>query len=412
MRRAFVDGVSVLDKDTMNSLLEFQDFSIVYEGTSFDSKTGTGSTENSLADYNYAIRITATGTSEIGRITLNADKDGTGVDISWELRDSTWSNTGLNDGLLVASGLYPKEFIETTPTTINIPLAISGLTVGSNYWLIIKKAGSGTDKIDLIGESSQDAAHPVYRRSGTSGAWTLNNAIQFNAYNWSETGNIISGNEGGQIDWLNYYNYGLLGTIGDCENSALWTASASTLTTDTTNIIQGVASLKVTITSTSGRGFYNVFSLLDPAKYYLISGWIKHGSGTYSQLRIYTDGTGSAVKTSASITNTGAFNVVGCVLTPTDWGSGSTYARVAGFVAGAASDYGYFDSIKIHEITAADSVLAESQLLEKYPNLPEATSGSLYKINSYIPAINGDESKSVRETMTLTGLKKGVVSSA
>lgn len=208
MRRAFVGGVSVLDKDTMNSLLEFQDFSVVYEGTSVDSKTGAGATENSVADYHYAIRITATGTTEIGRITLTADKDGTGADIEWELRDATWASDGSSNGVLVASGLYPKEFVDSSAGTISIPLAVSGLTSGANYWLIVNKAGSGTDKIDLIGETTQDAAHPVYRRSGTTGAWTLNNSIHYNAYDWSENGNIIASNEGGEINWLIYDTVG------------------------------------------------------------------------------------------------------------------------------------------------------------------------------------------------------------
>lgn len=172
----------------------------------------------------------------------------------------------------------------------------------------------------------------------------------------------------------NWLNFG----AGDCEDHTLWTAASSTLTTDTSNKIQGNASVKVTITATAGSGYYNAISILDPSKYYFISGYIKHGTGTNSRFRIFSDGTGRVVKESTFITNTTNFVNTGMTLLPSDWGTGSTYMRVFNYVTGVASDYGYFDSIKIWEISAADALLSESQLLVKYPNVPNANKGNLY----------------------------------
>ena len=216
MLKAFVGGVSVLDADTMNSLVDLESYRTIYTGASVDSKTGAGATENSVADYNYAVRITATGTTELGYITMTVDGDGTKQDLDIELRDATWSNTGSSDGVLICTRKIPKEFIATTAGSELIPLGISGLTSGANYWLIIKKSGDATNKLDLVGEASQDAAHPVYRRSATTGAWTLNNAIHFNAYNFTpatDADALAVYYGGGITTWMTYDVNGLITLI-------------------------------------------------------------------------------------------------------------------------------------------------------------------------------------------------------
>ncbi len=204
-RKAFEDGVTILDAANLNSILQMQDGALICSGgTLIDSKTGAGVTENSLADNNYAIRITATGQTEIGYINLKVDADGTGQDLMVSLVDSTFATDGSNNGVVKATRLVPKEFIATSAGMVLIPFALDGLTSGANYWLIVSKSGDATNKLDLVGEASQDAAHPVYRRAGTSGAWTISNAIHFEVYSWSIDGDVLAAVDGGQWDWLEY----------------------------------------------------------------------------------------------------------------------------------------------------------------------------------------------------------------
>lgn len=180
--RAFKAGVSVLDEATLNALLALQPFALVYDGTQFRAKTGIGVYENSTADYNYAIRVTLTGTTEFGRLELNLDRDGAGVDLVVEVRDSDFNPDGSNDGTLLRTVIVPKEWIPDPAAWWSIPIALRGLTSGQDVWVVIPRRGDAVNHVDLVGEASQDANHPVYRRAGGSGAWTAHNAIHFRAY--------------------------------------------------------------------------------------------------------------------------------------------------------------------------------------------------------------------------------------
>lgn len=203
MRRAFVGGVSVLDSATMNSLLELQDYAMVQEGTQYDQSLGSGAVENSLADYTYYIRFTAP--ADLGYIQIEADRDGDGSDIEYEIRDNTFNPDGSNDGVLVyGPKIYPDAFIDTTASFINLYVGAEGLTPGNYYWLVVKKAGGATNKIDLIGETTTNASYPVYRRSGSTGVWTSSEQLHFKIFEWTETGDILISEEGGQIDWFVY----------------------------------------------------------------------------------------------------------------------------------------------------------------------------------------------------------------
>ncbi len=189
---AFKNNVSVLSENLLNQLLSLQDFALIYDGSLIDSKTGSGVTENDVADYSFAIRITATGVTEISRVELEIAADGDGQDLTVELRDSDFNPDGSNEGTLLESVVVPKEFLPATAAYWSVPLAVSGLTSGNNYWLIVRKVGDATDHFHLIGENSTDASHPCYRRAGSSGAWTENNAMHFKAYS-GESGELKHG---------------------------------------------------------------------------------------------------------------------------------------------------------------------------------------------------------------------------
>ena len=183
---AFINGISVIDQDNMNTLQTQQSFNLAVTGSAVITSTGAGIAEYTLADYYYAIKFTLTATTTVGRIEIEIDKDGTGADLVIELRDGTFSTTGTADGTLLISRTIPKEFIATTADYFSIPICLS-LTAG-DYWIIANKGGDSTNDIELIGEASASGTFEVARRAGVSGAWTTGQAqIHFIVYNNDST---------------------------------------------------------------------------------------------------------------------------------------------------------------------------------------------------------------------------------
>lgn len=165
---------------------------MIYTGSEIDSKTGAGVTENSLADYTYAARFTLTGVTEISRVELRLDRDGTGADVTVQIR-SGLNPDGSNDGTVLKQVVVPKEFIPDPVGWWSVPIALTGLTAGNQYWLVVLKAGDATNKVDWVGEASADGGYPVYRRAGSSGAWTTGRpALHFRVYS-GETGELKHG---------------------------------------------------------------------------------------------------------------------------------------------------------------------------------------------------------------------------
>jgi hypothetical protein len=95
-----------------------------------------------------------------------------------------------DDGTLLKQVVVPMEFIPETAAYWSVPIGLSGLTSGGQYWLVVTKAGDSTNHLDWVGESAQDASYPAYYRAGDSGAWTANNALHFKVYS-GESGELI-----------------------------------------------------------------------------------------------------------------------------------------------------------------------------------------------------------------------------
>ena len=178
---AFKNGLTILNQDNLNSLLALQPFQLIYEGVQRDAKTGGGVVENNIANYSYCTRFTLTGSTEIGRVELEVDRDGAGSDLVLQIRQGMNPASGV-DGTLLKEVVVPKEFIPETKTYWSVPIGLSGLTSGGQYWLVVKRGGDATHHLDWVGETAQDASYPAYYRAGDSGAWTANNALHFRVY--------------------------------------------------------------------------------------------------------------------------------------------------------------------------------------------------------------------------------------
>lgn len=178
---AFKDGKTILNQDNLNALLSLQSFQLIYEGTQRAGKIGGGVVENSIAEYSYCTRFTLSGSAEISRVELELDKDGTGADLIVQIRKGMNPASGV-EGTLLKEVVVPKEFIPTTAAYISVPISLTGLTNGGQYWLVVLRAGDSVNKLDWIGETSQDASYPAYQRAGDSGVWTARNALHFKVF--------------------------------------------------------------------------------------------------------------------------------------------------------------------------------------------------------------------------------------
>ena len=189
---AFKNDVTPFAENVMNTLLSLQDFVLIYDGTQVDAKAGAGVTENSLAEYTFVARFTATGVTEVSRLEFRIDCDGEGQDLTVQIRGSDFNPDGSNDGTVLKQVVVPKEFLPDPVGRWSVPIDLSGLTGGNYYWIVVLKAGDATNKVDWIGEASQDGSYPVYRRAGDSGAWAASNALHFRVFS-GESGELKHG---------------------------------------------------------------------------------------------------------------------------------------------------------------------------------------------------------------------------
>jgi len=178
---AYKNGVTPISESTMNPLLNLQPFTVAYDGTQRDAKTGSGVLENNIADYNYCCRFTTTGTTAVDRIELHLDKDSAGADVVIQIRSGMDPAAG-TDGTLLKEVRIPAEHIPLSAAYVSIPINLSGLTSGAYYWIKVAKAGDATNKNDWVGETTTDGSYPAYRRVGDTGVWTANNALHFRIY--------------------------------------------------------------------------------------------------------------------------------------------------------------------------------------------------------------------------------------
>ena len=178
---AFKNGKTMLDEVNLNTLLATQPSCLIYDGVYLDGKGGGGVYEYNLATGSFMAPFTANyGSTTVGRVELDLKKNGTGADVTLEIRGVDFSADGSNDGTLLKTVVYPAKIF--TSGYISLPVDLSGLTPGAYYWLKLNIGGDATNHIKWMGEATPDANYPTYYRIGSSGAWTSGNALHFRVY--------------------------------------------------------------------------------------------------------------------------------------------------------------------------------------------------------------------------------------
>lgn len=200
---AWKDGETTINEANMNAFLALQNFKLIYQGTQRSGKTGSGVTENNLANYSYCTRFTLTGSTEISRVELEVDRDGNGADLIVQIRQGMVPGSG-NDGTLLKEVCVPKEFVPDPKGWWSVPVGLTGLTSGGQYWLVVLQGGDSVNHNDWVGETSTDSSYPAYRRAGSNGNWTANNALHFRVHS-----GVVGGDRpihalipGGTIVWM------------------------------------------------------------------------------------------------------------------------------------------------------------------------------------------------------------------
>ncbi|MED1800286.1 hypothetical protein [Brevibacillus porteri] len=139
-----------------------------------------------------------------------------------------------------------------------------------------------------------------------------------------------------------------LGTSGKCESAADWGAYNCTVITDTTNKVDGNASIKVTATNKNVAAAYKDVGGWKAGKYYVILGFIKNGNAENGARIIPSGPTYSA---SWQIYDKTKFNFYWCKTAPTTDYPGNLDL---GFTPTEAGQYAYFDQVRVYEISKAE----------------------------------------------------------
>lgn len=397
---AWVNGITPVDAAHINPLMQMQSHKLIHTGALITEKTGSGVSEFTVDTASRAMRFTMAG-PELGYLAIQGKKAGSGADLTVEIRSSTLNPDGSSLGVLIDKRVVPKEFISAAAGYIIVPFGLTGLTPSANYWAIVNQAGDTTNHITLVGEASQDASHPTYYRNGASGAWTVQNAIHRKAYDYSISGDLIAGiYDGRAVKWLEYGAYNLLGTDGDCEDPSKWSAYNASIALDSIKVF-GASSLKVTATAVTGGNLYKI-KILDFAKYYLFSGYVKNGNCSAGvNLLGRGNGSGYTQKTTPVVSSISEYTRQALKFSPSDFGEGCTHFEIDALIQGGIGQYAYVDGVKVTEITATeytnDSV---DVLMARYPFSTDSDI-ALLRVKRYIPAPDGVDDPGIRQTKTL-----------
>ncbi len=215
------------------------------------------------------------------------------------------------------------------------------------------------DGIVNCAETLKGLTVPVSDLNQLSNGVVNTSAISFGANTIKHTGKTSVFPEV-NLSGMHYVNP--LGKDGDCEDLNKWTTHWGTLSLDTTNRVFGNYAFKLTGSLGGyGQSEKKITSHFDKAKNYILTCYIRHGSGASTRVRLFDQTTEKAVYNTSATTMTR-----GIVRIPANFITGADIF-IDVIVTGNETASGYIDGIMLNEVPASDLSLSDIDLMKKYP---------------------------------------------
>ncbi|ASJ54397.1 hypothetical protein BP422_13020 [Brevibacillus formosus] len=308
---------------------------------------------------NYSLRIVAASGNNIGvQQELKGWKPGDKVTLDAYVNITNYTAGRLNVDL-VAYDANGKNLIDTSGivaegiTTGFTKISDASITIPANTkTLLVRVFVDGTPNMTAYIDDvtvSIDGVKKYNKVRYTIGvdAYYGEPLTEGKAYYWRMA--VKDGLTGTMSEWTDQQTLtNRLGTSGKCENASDWGAYNCTVTTETTNKVDGNASIKVTATNKNVAAAYKDVGGWKAGKYYVILGFIKNGNAENGARIIPSGPTYSA---SWQIYDKTKFNFYWCKTAPTTDYPGNLDL---GFTPTEAGQYAYFDQVRVYEISKAE----------------------------------------------------------
>lgn len=169
----------------------------------------------------------------------------------------------------------------------------------------------------------------------------------------------------------------LLGKDGNCEDTSKWLTSQASIALDTSNVMYGNNSIKITYNNAGATAYKNILPLLTVGKFYLALVDVKNGNATSARLVInFVNDAGWKVGT--TITSTTSFQVAYYKIEPSQFDT-ATFVNLGVEVVGTSGQYAYMDGFRLYEIDQAT--------YNKIDVDPEYTGDKLAEKFSYVDSV-------------------------
>jgi len=125
--------------------------------------------------------------SAVTRVGVFLTKHGAGQNITVELHSDGGTTPG---GTIYASATIPASWLTSTGRVVSFPIPTIGLSPTTAVWIVVKKAGTGTDEVQLLANAATDANYNAAQ--ATDGVtWTASGALPFQCAIFTGTGGDI-----------------------------------------------------------------------------------------------------------------------------------------------------------------------------------------------------------------------------
>jgi len=205
---AYRDG-QVISADSMNQILQMQDFIILREGSLLRNSSPTVGAYLRSDQFSYVMPFQIAST-RLDRVNLDVYRTGIPGDLKVQIR------RGMNSpptatGTVIAERVIPWEWVPDTRDAswwLSIPLGIrTGITSNEQLFLCLDRVGTSAAYFNFAGFTAFNSSFPTYQAAiqlGQTGTWAQARQIrhQFLAGDTGMVrGSIIGGNGISQIDY-------------------------------------------------------------------------------------------------------------------------------------------------------------------------------------------------------------------